>query len=407
MKKIIPAIIIISVALAITAVMIISKKAPAIKAVEESIILVNTIEAKSTDVTLIIESQGMVQPRTETTLVTEVAGLVISVSDRFHVGGFLNAGDVLLTLDPLEYHVAVEQARADLLTAQAQLDREQAIGQQAHKEWDMTGRPREEAPILALRTPYLKEAKARVLYAEAELKRTQRKLDRTIIRAPYTGLIREKFVDIGQFVAMGTSIARTFAVDFAEVRLPVTNSDIEFLHLPLPGQDDIQQKPPYQSSPDVTLYATIGGNRYQWPGRIVRTEGVIDTNSRMHYAIAQITDPYRLNRRPLNASSPREIDLPQNPSKPPLTIGTFVNASLQGISLKSVFSVPNNILHDGNQLLIMDDDQRLQIRRGTILRRGRSNSWVKEGLFDKDKIITTTLEAPIEGMKLAYFEETL
>ena len=84
-----------------------------------------------------------------------------------------------------------------------------------------------------------------------------------------------------------------------------------------------------------------------------------------------------------------------------------MNASLQGISLKSVFSVPNNILHDGNQLLIMDDDQRLQIRRGTILRRGRSNSWVKEGLFDKDKIITTTLEAPIEGMKLAYFEETL
>ena len=407
MQKVIPAIIIISVALVITAVMIISKKAPAVKAVEESILLVNTIEAKSTDVTLIIESQGAVQPRTETTSVAEVAGLVISVSDRFRVGGFFNAGDVVLTLDPLEYQVAVEQARADLLTAQAQLDREQAIGHQAHKEWDMTGRPREEAPILALRTPYLKEAKARVLYANAELKRTQRKLERTIIRAPYNGLIREKFVDVGQFVAMGASIARTFAVDFAKVRLPVTNSDIEFLRLPIPGEDDTQRESPHQNSRDVTLYATVGGNRYQWSGRIVRTEGVIDTNTRMQYAIAQIEDPYGLNKSPLSAGSPREIDLQQNPSKPPLTIGTFVNARLQGISVKSVFSVPNSILHGGNQLLIMDGDQKLQIRRVTILRRGLSNSWVKEGLYDKDKIITTTIEGPIEGMKLAYFEDTL
>jgi RND family efflux transporter MFP subunit len=396
MKKIIPSLLIVALAGVATATMVINKQPPAARTARESSVLVNTVEAKSADVTFTIESQGTVMPRTETTIVTEVAGLVTSVSDQFVVGGFFNKGDVLLTLDPVDYEVAVEQARANLLTAKAQLTQETAQAQQAAKEWDQTGRSRDEAPLLALRTPYLEEARARVLYADAELRRAERKLTRTVIRAPYTGLVREKFVDIGQFAGSGARIAQTFAVDFAEVRLPLSNNDIEFLELPRPGYVQVNEigasaSALHVNAIAVSLHTTIGGKQYEWQGQIVRTEGVIDSNSRMQYAIAQVDDPYGLQHVV---------------TKPPLSIGSFVNARLQGISAKGVFTIPQKVVRDGNQVMIMDEEQRLRLREVTVIRNDSVNSWVSEGLNDHDQIITTALEVPIDGMKLELFSDS-
>lgn len=186
----------------------------------------------------------------------------------------------------------MQQSRANLLTAQAQLTQETAQAEQATRQWQSTGRALADAPPLALRTPFLEEARARVLFAEADLARAERQLDRTQIRAPYDGLIREKLVDIGQFVGTGTQLMRTFAVDYAEVRLPLTDRDIAFVDLPQPGQMAANNG----RDKTVTLSATVGGRPLQWNAHIVRTDGVVDSSTRVYHAVAQVADPYGLRQ---------------------------------------------------------------------------------------------------------------
>ena len=142
MKRIIAPIIIVAVAGAITAALIMNRPDPVVKAPEERVTLVEVQTASASDMLFSVSSQGTVEPRTQTTLVAEVSGLVMSVSEKFVVGGFFREGDLLLSLDTADYEVSVQQARANLLTAQAQLTQEQAQADQAARQWDSSGRRR-------------------------------------------------------------------------------------------------------------------------------------------------------------------------------------------------------------------------------------------------------------------------
>lgn len=401
MKRIIVPILIVAGAGAIAAALILNRPSPVVNAPEERVTLVEIQAAHARDMQFSVSSQGTVAPRTQTTLVAEVSGRVMSVSERFVVGGFFREGDLLLSLDSADYEVSVQQARANLLTAQAQMTQEQAQADQAARQWDSSGRPRADAPPLALRTPFLAEANARVLFAEADLARANRQLERTKIRAPYDGLVREKMVDIGQYVGTGTQLAGTFAVDYAEVRLPLTDRDIAFLNLPRPGIVPSatntastsawgeEARANGTSGTPVTLSTTVGGKALQWEARIVRTDGVIDSASRVYYAVAQVRDPYGL----------RETSV-----KPALSIGSFVNATLQGITAHGVFTLPHAAVRSANQVMIMDNEQRLRIRTVEVLRTDTNNVYVNGGLNDGDRVIVSPVPVPIEGMRVSTAE---
>ncbi len=390
MKRVITPFLIVAAAGAVTAILVLSRPAPEIKAPEERVTLVEVETARSQDMVFTVDSQGTVEPRTQTTLVAEVSGRVLSVSDKFVVGGFFREGELLLSLDSADYEVSVQQARANLLTAQAQLTQEQAQAEQAAREWDFSGRPRSDAPPLALRTPFLAEAEARVLFAQADLARAQRQLERTKIRAPYDGLMREKMVDIGQYVGTGTQLARTFAVDFAEIRLPLADRDIAFLNLPQPGalvraSEDKPAGTKSHGSP-VLLSAVVGGKLAQWQARLVRTDGVIDSSSRVYYAIAQVNDPYNLRA---------------NSNESLLSIGSFVNATLQGVSAQGVFALPHSAVRNSNQVMIMDQEQRLRTRTVNVLRTDKDFVYIDEGIGNGEQVIISPVPVPIEGMRVA------
>jgi len=371
--------VIVAAGIAATTTMIVLRPQPPSTPTAERVVPVDVLTVTSTDMNITISSQGTVAPRTQTALVAEVSGRVISVSEKLVTGGFFNAGETLLRIDPADYEVAVDQAQANLLTAQAQLAQEQAQANQAAREWDLSGRPRENAPAIALRTPFLREAEARVLYSESELRRAQRQLDRTIVRAPYDALVREKFADIGQYLGTGSQIAEVFATDYAEVRLPLSDNDMRWLTLPEPGQ-----LAPVDAT-RVTLYATVAGKRHHWQAEIMRTEGVVDSNSRMHYAVARVDDPYGLQG---------------NSKLPPLPAGTFVNADIQGIHVAGVFDIPLEALRNGNQVLTMDHEQRLRQRQVNIIRSEADRVFINEGLNDNDNVIVSPVAIPIEGMRV-------
>lgn len=348
--------------------------------------LVDVIEVDQKDVDLRIVTQGTVAPRTETSLLSEVRGKIIEVSPQFVAGGFFAKGDLLVQIDPSDYQVQVKSAQAALASREAQLAQEMARAEQAKKDWEQLQGKRGEASDLVLRRPQLAEAQASVRAAEADLEQAQRDLERTSIRAPYEGMVRNKMADIGQFVSVGAQLGEVFAVDYAEVRLPLSDRDLAFIELPRhadapPADNAVVQR----TYPVAQLSAEIAGRLHQWTAPVVRSEGVIDRASRVTYVVAQIEDPYGLH------SSEGQM---------PLRMGSFVEAQLDGLTVESVFAVPRYVIKGTNQLLVMDDESRLRIREVEVVRAERDFAYVEGGLAAGERVVTTAIETPIEGMAL-------
>ena len=83
--------------------------------------LVRTWKAHSQTVQLSSITYGTVMPRTESDLIPEVSGRIISISPAMVSGGFFRKDELLLKIDPLDYEVALEQARAGLASARSEL----------------------------------------------------------------------------------------------------------------------------------------------------------------------------------------------------------------------------------------------------------------------------------------------
>ena len=377
MKKFVPLLLVLG-AIAVTVVMFLSQPEPVKAAAPEAALAVKTQILKSTSVTLEVESQGTVQPRTRTSLISEVSGAVLEVSEQFIVGGTFGAGDVLLSLDPTDYEVALQRAEAQLISANAKLELEKARAIQAAKEWQMTGRPQSEAPILALRKPYLAEAEANILQSKAEVKRAKQKLEKTKIRAPYAGMVASKGADVGQYVTMGSRLGETFAIDFAEVRLPLTERDL--------ARMDALTFKGIPSESMVTLSGSVNGKQREWLAEVVRSEGVVNEINRSQYLVARMSDPYGISGSGDSVS-------------PPLLVGTFVTAKLKGKVLEDVFELPRSALLQGSKVATVDSQTRMNIRAVDVIFSDDSFYYVT-GLNDGVQVITSALGTPIEGLKL-------
>ncbi len=371
--------VVLSIVVVIVLAGIAKKNRPQRKEEVQPAMLVDVIEAEMRSLNFVVSSQGSVRPRTETTLVAEVSGKVVSVSPNFVAGGFFRKGDMLLQIDPSDYQTALKRAEAALASMQARLAEETARSEQALKDWRNLDR-RGEPSALVLRKPQLQDAVANVSAAEADVQKARRDLQRTRISVPYDGLLRQKSVDIGQYVTLGTRLGVSFAIDTAEVRLPLSMDDIAFLKLPSATNNEPVPFPP------TTLISTEAGKVRSWQAEIIRTEGVVDESSRVIYAVARIVDPYGV----LGTSTQDE-----------LKVGTFVSAQIQGIAVDNVIVLPRYTLQSDNTILVANEDRELEIRPVIVIRAEPRLVYISAGVADGEKVITTTLEAPIPGMKLA------
>ena len=330
------------------------------------------------EVPLTVISQGTVRPRTESQLVSEIAGRVISVAPSFAEGGFFEANDVLVRIDTFDYEQAIVAARSQLAQARLMLAQEEAEADVAAREWAELGRgdPRE----LTLRKPQLEDARASVAAAEASLERAERDLERAQIVAPYAGRVRRKDVDVGQFVTVGAAVATIYAVDTAEVRLPLPDEELAFLDLPLSYRGVTSQ-----STPAVTLRATFAGETHEWEGRIVRTESEIDPVSRMVHVVAEVDDPYAAG---------------SNPNRPPLAVGMYVEAEIEGRMARNVAVVPRAALRGAGQVVVVGADDRISFRDVDILRTTTATMLVRDGLTPGELVAVSPLDAATEGMRV-------
>jgi RND family efflux transporter MFP subunit len=353
--------VIFLVAGAATALIMSMKPEPEKKENEIMALLVDVMSLENSSSAFEIRSQGAVRPLTETILSAEVSGAIVNISPKFVAGGVFQKGEQLMRIDPTNYVVAVDQAKAVLLQRQIEFDGSEKLRSQGY---------RAEAEYAS--------AAAALATAKAELVRAQRNLERTYIRLPYEGMVRSKDADLGQFVNLGSRLGLVFATDLAEVRLPLTDQDLAFVDLPDSGEITDTGS---ANGPRVKLTAVQKGQLAQWNARIVRSEGVVDELSRVTYAVARIDDPYRLHSDGI-----------------PLPIGTFVGASIEGTTIADIIRVPRSAVRGADQLLIVDDDNKLQIRTIHVIRADAEYVYILDGAAAGERISLTAVEAPTSGM---------
>lgn len=349
-----------------------------------SLPLVRVMRLTPTNHQFVVRSQGTVAPRTEIDLVAEVTGRVLAVAPSFRTGGFFEAGEVLVQLDPKDYELALTRAQATLAQAQAALAREEAEAQAAREEWERWGQQRGEPSPLLLREPQLAQARAAVESARAGVLTAQRDLERCRVAAPFEGRVRTQRTDVGQFVNRGQVLGRIYAVDYAEVRLPLPLDDLAYLDLPIAEGQGENPSP----GPPVVLSARVAGRVFEWTGRIVRTEGEIDPRTRMLHAVARVDHPYA-----------------QAGERPPLAVGLFVHAAIQGRRVEQVYRAPRKAFRADRGLVVVNRESRLRLQPVEVLRWEMDHVVFRHAFEPGDRICITPLEVVTDGMQVRVMEE--
>jgi len=333
-----------------------------------------------------VNSQGRVSAQIEIDMVAGVSGNITKISPDFVSGGVFKKGDFLVAVDPAEYDLRVAQAQARVMEAQYQLTREEAEAEQAREEWRQLGQG--DPNPLNLRIPQLREKKAKLAAEQEELKNARLLRQRTDIRAPFNGRVRNKEVGLGQYISSGAVLGRIYSTDIAEIRLPISTRELAFIDLAgLSGQARAAQKIP------VTLTANYQGQQQTWLGHIVRSEDVIDEETGMMMLVAQVPDPFRIGTgksRPSRPESPR-VNLP---------IGLFVEARIEGRWFDDLVVLPDSALFKGSQVAVIDPDNRLRMRTVDILRREQEQVIIRTGVNTDEHVLVSGLHHPVDGMQV-------
>ena len=336
-------------------------------------------------VRMMVHAQGTVSPRTEADLVPEVSGNVLWISPNLVAGGYFEKGEPLLRIDDRDYRNARERARAtvDRAVAEDEFARFQLQRLQEMQARNLISPSDMETGMRAARV-----AEAALVDARASLDQAELELSRTELRAPFVGLVRSEQVDPGQFVSRGAAVARLYAVDYVEVRLPIADRQLAYLDIPPMQRGELDES----TAPEVVLSADFAGRHYKWHGTIVRTEAEIDARSRMVNAVARVRTTG---------------DALGDPEYVPPPVGLFVQAEIQGRSASNIVVAPRSVIRNGNQVLVVDEDDRLRFRTVSIARIYGDDAYIDGGLEQGERVCITVLQAVIDGMRVDVVDEAL
>jgi RND family efflux transporter MFP subunit len=402
----------------VVAVLVLVARTPEERERQDAAPLVRVVVVEPTPYRFSVKAFGSVSPRTESDLIPQVSGEILWISPSLAAGGFFDTGDVLARIDSADQRVDRETARAAVARSESEHGR-------ASKERGRQRRLRDRSVSSESRIDdaenAFRVAEASLLEARARLERASRDLARTELHAPYRGRVRSKRVDVGEFVTRGNAIATIYAVDFAEIRLPVPDRELAFLDVPLVPRlfaqnlaaSEEEEDAPAHGSP-VALTAEFAGRLHHWNGTLVRTEAELDPRTRMVHLVAQVEDPYGLRKVASgNTAEGRTAGnsegLPtarHNERFAPLAVGLFVEAEIEGLAIERAFVVPRDALREGNVVYVVDSEERIHFRDVEVLRTERENVIVGAGLEPGERICVTPLEAAINGMHVRVYEAT-
>jgi len=343
----------------------------------ETAMLVEVRTAERGRFTPVIEVMGRVVPAREVTLRPRVSGRVIELAEAFEPGGRVAEGAALLRIDPADYQAVLRQRRSELAQARADLELEQGRQAVAEQDFELLGEELDEGNRhLVLRQPQLKQARARVAFAEAALRRAELDLQRTRISAPFDAQILSRDVATGSQVGTGDSLARLVATDRYWVSASVPLSQLRWLRF---AEEDGEQGAP------VTLrHEAAWGPSRSRQGRLQRLVGELDANARLARVLVSVEDPLALRAEA---------------GTPSLILGAFVRTAIEGRALDDVVRLDRDLLRREDTVWVMEDGA-LDIRDVTVLLRDNDYVYLSDGLDQGDQVVATDLATVVDGAAL-------
>lgn len=346
------------------------------KPVSESPLIVDVQKAVAQDTPISIEAQGTAMPAQKIELRAEVTGRLIWKSENLIPGGRVAQGAPLARLDGRDYEIALRQQEAALGRARLELQVESGRKKVAEREWAMLKRQKSGANTLALREPQYAAAQMSLEAAESGLQKAQLNLDRTTIRAPFNGFVEHQKTDIGQFVTPQQPFGSFVGSDKFWVTVKIPTHKLSWVDFPNAGQ----------KGSAVTVWQEIGEQRVERPGRVLQLAGNLDPAGRLAQVLIEIEDPLGLKNK--------------KSDKLPMLLGSFVNVDIQGKTMSRAVKVPRRAVQEGSKVLVMNKENRLEIRDVDIQWRSKDSVYVGQGLDTGDRIIISRIHRPISGTLL-------
>ncbi|GAA0786815.1 efflux RND transporter periplasmic adaptor subunit [Roseibium denhamense] len=210
-------------------------------------VLTDTVTQEQTSETISIFGELVAERQ------SRVAARIAGVADTVpvEVGDTVQDGDILATIDSDLLSIELARAEADLSVAKAAADTARLQVETAQTVYSRAERLQqrsiiseavydERLNVLSVAKGRQAEAAARVNVAEMALRRAKYDLDNAMVRAPFNGIVIEVGTEVGQFVALGSEVARLIDTDDIRVEANVPARFIEALQ------------------PDQTVYGTTG-----------------------------------------------------------------------------------------------------------------------------------------------------
>jgi len=274
----------------------------------------------------------------------------------------------MLKVSSADYQSQLAQAMASVADAEFQIVQEEARAVQAMRDWSKLGRGGQPGKLVT-REPQLKSARAKLAAAKANAVQAQRDLLKTEINAPYDCMVSSASVDAGGYLTRAGKVAEVYTADKVQVRLPLSLEDVSFLPKQLVGAN-------------VAVTAEVGRVSKDWVGKVVRTEGLIDRATHTMMVVVEI----------------HESDGDGRFKVPPT--GLFVKGMFEGELFEKAVKVPREALRSGDVVWVLDPADKLVVRKVTVARSERDYVVVTDGLNDGDRVITSPIELPVNGMKV-------
>jgi RND family efflux transporter MFP subunit len=278
-------------------------------------VLVSVVTPQPIAYTPSVQLNGVVEARTITNLVPQVAGRIVDVSTAFRPGSFVAEGDVLFRIDPADYELALERTFAEIEGARSDLALLEAQASAEQKIWDQQF-PERKIPDLIARVPQIAAAKARIRAGEAARAAAQLSLSRTVVRAPFDARVLDTRLDVGQVVSSNAAVGSIFAVDSLEITVPVSSDELALI-----------------GDAEGTA-VKITGDRLdgiEIDGRVVRTAAMLDERTRLATLFIA----------------------PGNDAR--LMLGEFVHVEIMGVNTASTFRLPSGSLTSRDQVWVVED----------------------------------------------------
>ncbi|MCF8307446.1 MAG: efflux RND transporter periplasmic adaptor subunit [Bacteroidales bacterium] len=376
-----------ALAVAAVVVLVIFSTEPTAKragATKQTAMLVNVIEVEKGTYRPEIEAMGTVEPSQDIVLSPRVSGEIMERSDAFTPGGYVQKGEVLLQIDPSDYKNTLEQRKSELLQAQADLNVEMGRQTVAEKDYQLIDETlSEKNKDLVLRKPQLNAARSRVQSAKAAVEQAKLELNRTTIKAPFDAHILSRNVNVGSQVSPGQNLGRLVGRETYWVEATVPVSKLRWISFP--------------EGDTATGSDVLVRNRSAWPegeyrkGYLYRLVGSLEDETRMARVLVNVPDPLAYNAK--------------NEEKPALMIGSYVQSKIKGKRVTNVIRLNRDYVRKNETVWVMEDEK-LRIQDVDIMTRDAENAYIREGLSDGDKVVTTNLSTVADGAKLRVKSDT-